>query len=422
MKKTNSISVSLSTKVKIASKNVKITKDGRAFNHKNRFFSDFDVSSSKKFLSFFGFTLVELLVVIAIIGVLIAVLLPAVQAAREAARRMQCSNNLKQLGLAAHTFADSHQGNFPLGGRNHDYSPLSWTPYLLPYLEQTARYEKMSLQYVSHSETSGGGGYVYDAADTKDGGAYNRRQNVLAWQDRLPTYTCPSNLRKTFKITFTYMAPLGPYEWPKVSYVACFGSTGIASYRMASCHSTYSWGQNYSPSSSSGGDTADTVQCNGALFGFIIAYGNPLDKINAADFGEIPMSSATDGLSNTVMFSETVETLSDDSWTTIYSDGRGFAHNPLSSFFTTYYEPNSTIPDELSIAAQCHRPGLPFTPNCPCITSENNYSRFSARSLHVGGVNAVFGDGHVSFIPNTINRQIWRYVGDSADGNTVSLP
>src|SRR5262245_47001344 len=80
-----------------------------------------------------GFTLIELLVVIAIIAVLIALLLPAVQAAREAARRTQCVNNLKQLGIGMHNFHDA-QGTLPWGAKN---SPSqSWSFLILPYLEQ----------------------------------------------------------------------------------------------------------------------------------------------------------------------------------------------------------------------------------------------------------------------------------------------
>ncbi|AMV32409.1 Type II secretion system protein G precursor [Pirellula sp. SH-Sr6A] len=95
-----------------------------------------------------GFTLVELLVVIAIIGILVGLLLPAVQAAREAARRMQCTNNLAQLGLASHNF-EFNYGFLPAGVSNPDgpirYEPVgnhtSWTVHLLPYLEQSAAYK-----------------------------------------------------------------------------------------------------------------------------------------------------------------------------------------------------------------------------------------------------------------------------------------
>ena len=78
-----------------------------------------------------GFTLVELLVVIAIIGILVALLLPAVQAAREAARRMQCGNNLKQLGLAMHNYESAH-GKLPFGWNTHG---TLWSAMILPFIE-----------------------------------------------------------------------------------------------------------------------------------------------------------------------------------------------------------------------------------------------------------------------------------------------
>jgi prepilin-type N-terminal cleavage/methylation domain-containing protein/prepilin-type processing-associated H-X9-DG protein len=92
-----------------------------------------------------GFTLVELLVVIAIIGILVALLLPAVQAAREAARRNQCQNNLKQLGIGLHNFHDVNK-KFPVGTHDDDNRSYCWRTWLLPYIEQEAIYNKMIAQ------------------------------------------------------------------------------------------------------------------------------------------------------------------------------------------------------------------------------------------------------------------------------------
>lgn len=95
-----------------------------------------------------AFTLVELLVVIAIIGVLVSLLLPAVQQAREAARRMQCTNNLKQLALANHNYHDTYNA-FPLGGINLTGRNTGWGARILPFIEQKSLYDQMDVAHAS---------------------------------------------------------------------------------------------------------------------------------------------------------------------------------------------------------------------------------------------------------------------------------
>jgi prepilin-type N-terminal cleavage/methylation domain-containing protein/prepilin-type processing-associated H-X9-DG protein len=131
-----------------------------------------------------GFTLIELLVVIAIIGVLIALLLPAVQAAREAARRSQCTNNLKQLGLALHNY-ETATGSFPLGGNDNAGGPTTnddrfwgaWSAQtlLLPYLEQSPIYSALNFNYLGRSDGPG------------------ENSNATGVMARLNVFLCPSS-------------------------------------------------------------------------------------------------------------------------------------------------------------------------------------------------------------------------------------
>lgn len=355
-----------------------------------------------------GFTLVELLVVISIIGILVGLLLPAVQAAREAARRMQCGNNLKQLGLAAHNFADMSRGKLPAGCR--DYNFMTWAAFILPYMEQGNRQAQMSVSYVPFGATSGSGGFVYDPSNLTEGGRYDRKQNIVAWGGAfggVPSFNCPSGLQNQFRVNSNV--------WPKISYLACIGQTAVGDAQTRT-GSVIAGGTNWRISNyyglkRIGGNPSDVLNEMGALFGNgVPAIGSTAASRTLAmskERGET-LASCLDGLSNTAMFSEGLQTGDGPTPHASFSDFRGSVRGE-NAFFSTYYEPNTTNPDELMVASYCQN-----TPIAPCI-AENapaGYAiRISARSLHPGGVNMVRGDGSVIFVSQTIDRKVWRATG-----------
>ena len=231
-----------------------------------------------------GFTLVELLVVIAIIGILVALLLPAVQAAREAARRAQCINNLKQIGISMHLYHDARK-TLPGGAISCCFG--TWANELFPYLEEEA---------ISSSWT--------------DGVTYTDNRNNKLMQLRIGTYTCPSDMPNS--PTATLNLPMCNHN-----YAANYGNT------------TYAQGP------------YGVTEFLGAPFGNIEDHnGTGFDRYGARPYlGKIPFKRIPDGLSKTLLVSEIKQGQASDDLR-----GRivGFANGGA---FTAFDPPNSASPD-----------------------------------------------------------------------------
>ena len=323
-----------------------------------------------------GFTLIELLVVIAIIAVLIALLLPAVQSAREAARRMQCTNNLKQIGLGMANY-ESVNGSLPAGVKGCCWG--TWVVFILPAMEQTSSYNGWNF----NGDNSANGAATGAGSVTL---RYSGAANTTISQNLFSVYLCPSD---------TASKPLGGI--PAFNYVANFGNTTF--YQLATIGSGAS-AVNFLRAPFS--DMWPPTAVNGGPKGYTVSQ-----------YGTVQIAQITDGTSNTMLVSEVVQGMSNGSKT----DLRGFVHWGYAATFETNIGPNSRLPD-VSWGGYCQ---YPFGTNPPCILQA--YAKntvMAARSRHPGGVNAVFGDGHVQFVKNSINLPTWRALGSINGGEVLS--
>jgi len=316
-----------------------------------------------------GFTLVELLVVIAIIGVLVALLLPAVQAAREAARRMQCSNNLRQLGLALHNYHDVNQ-SFPMNYRPVLGGTYSWMQAILPLIEQQSLYSQITV-----------------------GGTVALSNNTMVANTVIKTFRCPSD-GLTRNGLMTNASDGG-------------GTKAVTNYK-ASSGAYWPW-QIVNKANVRWPDGQDlNAQSNGLLFcdGFMCSnsYGSPASDQTPGPSNQplgmgfvfkntLRFQSITDGTSNSFAVGEAIPAWSQWSW---------------------WYNQNASV-------ATCGLP-LNYKRGIDKLDQfvgqwQRNYSFYS---LHPAGANFAMCDASVRFIPDNIDTSTYRALATVEAGDSIA--
>jgi prepilin-type N-terminal cleavage/methylation domain-containing protein/prepilin-type processing-associated H-X9-DG protein len=325
-----------------------------------------------------AFTLIELLVVIAIIAILIGLLLPAVQKVREAAARIQCTNNQKQIALANMNYESAYKTFLPGVGKN-GCCWGTWMVSILPFMEQNALFQ------------------IY----TNYGGLdplprYAAGVNATVAQTRLKPFTCPSDTPSFWGGTYTMH-----------NYVLNAGNTTLFQVGL--------------PLGCSGASC--TTIFKGAPFGFYensdlsddstYPYTNPPSNPANGKMGLPRMvEEITDGTSNTLCSCEIIQ---DEN-----GGIRGYTWWGGSAGFTGYFTPNNPTALDVMTGGACPNPAM-SNPTAPCTTTSTSALArvLSARSRHTNGVVASMCDGSVRFVSSTISAATWAAVSSSQGGETL---
>lgn len=350
-----------------------------------------------------AFTLVELLVVIAIIGVLIALLLPAVQAAREAARRMSCTNHLKQYALACHMYHDVQDCLPPLGVAGYEpqnnRDRLSWTLLTLPFIEQSALYSQIGSKDASNHLD----GTLYEPFE-----AYPWDNRYLPWRAKVSIRSCPSD-------------PLALAPEDAVGFCSYRGNAGdkMSGYNNQTVNGSFYW--------------------RGAM-----------PRRHGRNFSYI-----TDGTSNTLLIGETLigsgTTNGRNRWDLVTPGPNAWTGTPAWCLSAMDGNQISSAYGSLGWIGRRWCDGLfyysAFTPilppNSPSCnlgdTGDTADGIISLSSLHTGGANSSLCDGSVRFLSNTIsygdvNEAVWLLkpaespygvigaIGTANGGESVAVP
>jgi prepilin-type N-terminal cleavage/methylation domain-containing protein len=316
-----------------------------------------------------GFTLVELLVVIAIIGILIAMLLPAIQAARESARRANCSSNLKQLSTAVLLYADRNGEQIVPMAVGSNPSSHSWLSLLLPMMEQDTSYKSLNF---AGSALSGG-------------------SNVVGLNLRSAVYYCPT---RGFRINSQ----------------ASYGGQAVDYVSVSVTATTSTWGgatdlNNLVPWNNI--TNINNLANDGKLDGAITAPA----AISSTNFrSRVTIGGVTDGMTYTALFGE--KHLNP---TKLGKDLEDAPYNPL--HFTASSSPGGIRIAGLGLATA---PDSPVVANASGVNADQAFFRFG--SWHPGITQFAFGDARVQAVANHTTPNTLLYMSSRADGQPYSLP